>query len=530
MEDYINLQNVKRNGKRINWEESVGCEINGCYKNKKYNFIIEDYKSDEKYGYIYITVNNVSDWIRTAYVKRNVLQQFINPLPEYKFEIGDNIKGKNRDLTIINRYRTKYEWNGYTYNKKLYDCHCNKCGYDSLGLEEKDLHKKAMCKCCRGTILVKGINDVASVYPESIKYFQGGYQEAQKYKRGSQEKIYPVCPICGRVSTRQHCVANIARKGFSCICRDGFSYPEKYLYNILEQLELDFIYQATKANVQWIQNDFRYDFYIPNKRIIIETDGRQHKEDAWKTTASQVQENDKNKEQLAIKNNIKVIRIDADMSNGDYMKESIVKSEMQNYFDLSNIDYDKANNFASNKSIVVEVCKYKKENPLCTTGDIVKKFKISNTTVVRYLRIGENLGLIDKYIPHQHPKATTYQRGKAREVNSKEVYQFTMEGIFVKKYSSIVYAAKCIGGDPSNLSQACRRTANHKSYKGYLWSFTEICEPYDKGKRANNYLEKRKKVIELYKNNDSLSSKKISRIVGVSDTTVNTYLKQAGLK
>lgn len=529
MKDYINLSNIPKKGSKYNWSESIERCINGCYKGIEYDFIIQQYRRENNHSEILITINDKTEWIRTNYVVKNVLQQFINPLPDFEFAIGDNINGANRDLTISKRYYKKKQWNGYTYNKKNYDCHCNICGYDNIGIEENSLKKNAMCRCCRGTVLVKGINDIATVYPNSVKYFQGGRQEASKYTRGSQERVYPICPICGRVSTKSYSASNIARKGFSCICTDGFSYPEKYLYNILEQVGVDFIYQATKANVSWIENDYRYDFYIPSMNIVIETDGRQHREDAWKTTADTVKQNDKRKEEYLKIHNIKLIRIDCSFSNNEYISNSIKYSSLVELFDFTNIDYKVADDFASNKSIVVEVCKYKKENPFVTTGEISKKFKISSPTIVRYLKRGVEIGILKEYIPHQHPKATTYQRGKAREVNSKPTYQFDMDGNLLNRYESRVLAAEAVNGCAENITLACKKVKNHKSYKGFLWSDTEYCEPYKsiKHKKSDKYKDIKEKVIELYLKDNTLSTKKIAKLVGVSDTTVGTYLKDA---
>lgn len=526
IKDYVNLENIPKKGTRYDWSKSVGKHIDGCYKGIRYNFSIENYRRD-KYSEIFIEVNGKKDWIDVRRVAKNVMEYFINPLPDFFYNIGDTIIDSKRNLEITNRYYSKKEWNEYSYNIKNYDIHCNSCGYDSIGIEEKALKKNAMCKCCVGAVFVEGKNDVATIYPDSIKYFQGGIEEAKMYQRGSQKRIYPICPICGRVSNKKHIVANIARKGFSCICSDGFSYPEKFMYNILEQLDIDFIWQASKANLNWIKCDYRYDFYVPKYNLIIETDGKQHKEDAWNNNAIDIRENDKNKEIYARKNgNVVFVRIDCSLSNEKYIKNSILNSELKKIFDLDGINFSKANEFALHNSLLIEVANYKKENPLATNGEISKLFKISTVTVRRYLLKGVELGILKQYIKNQHPRGTTYQRLKAREVNSKPVYQFDMDCNFIKKYKSRIDAAEYVNGDPSNISLACKRTKNHKSYKGFLWSDTENCEPYNRNNKSEKYSEIKKKVIEIHNSDKKLSNKKIAKMVGVSDVTVGTYLKE----
>ena len=520
MEDFINLNNIIHEGKRINWAKSVNCYINGCYKGIEYEFKIEKYKSEGSYGYIYITINNISDWIRTNYVKNNSFGHFIKLPIYYKFEIGDIIKEDKRDLTIMNKYISKYKWNNHVYNKKTYDCHCNICGYDSMGIEESNLVKKAMCKCCRGIILVEGINDVATVYPDSIKYFQGGYEEAKKFKRGSNKKIYPVCPICGRVSTKQHTVNNIARKGFSCICRDGFSYPEKYLYNILEQLNINFIYQASKSNTCWITNNYKYDFYIPNKKIIIEIDGAQHKNvNAWGKTVTEVQFNDKNKEDFAKNNGMNIIRISADVSSNEYIMNSIKKSKLNQYFDISNIDYNKANTFALYKSIIVEVCNDRKKLKL-TNAELSKKYGVCAGTITSYLKKGEKIGIIDKYIPHQYAKSSDYQKYIAKIKNSKTVYQFTLNGDYVREYMNAEEAAKSVNGIAGNIRSICQQKNDNKSYKGYLWRYDNKCNPYKKRESHNC-----RKV-----NQYTLSGKYLNTYTSINNAAKETNCNASGIQ
>ena len=35
-----------------------------------------------------------------------------------------------------------------------------------------------------------------------VKYFQGGIDEARRYTYNSRQKIYPICPDCGRVKDK----------------------------------------------------------------------------------------------------------------------------------------------------------------------------------------------------------------------------------------------------------------------------------------------------------------------------------------
>ena len=125
---------------------------------------------------------------------------------------------------------------------------------------------------------MEGINDIPTTTPWMIPYFQGGYEEAKKYTSNSHQKIRPICPDCGRVKDKEMTLNTIYRnESIGCICSDNISYCEKFIFNVLSQLNLDFKTQLTKTTFKWIGHK-RYDFYfkVDNEEIIIETHGKQH--------------------------------------------------------------------------------------------------------------------------------------------------------------------------------------------------------------------------------------------------------------
>ena len=97
----------------------------------------------------------------------------------------------------------------------------------------------------------------------------------------------------------------LTTRGFKCrLCDDGFSYPEKFVYNFLKQLNIPVITQLNKKHFSWI-GSYRYDFYLNQCDCIIETHGKQHYiDDHGMDRLLKEQENDKNKEQLARNNGI----------------------------------------------------------------------------------------------------------------------------------------------------------------------------------------------------------------------------------
>lgn len=107
-------------------------------------------------------------------------------------DINTKIVDYKRNLTIID---IEYKSNIYnikgrkkSMREKYYKYKCNICGWDNGLIRASDLNKGAGCSCCAGKTVVEGINDIPTVAPYMVKYFQGGYDEAKLYSIGSKKK------------------------------------------------------------------------------------------------------------------------------------------------------------------------------------------------------------------------------------------------------------------------------------------------------------------------------------------------------
>lgn len=386
------VEDLPKKGKMIDWNKSVGCSIRFIYEDVEGEVLISSYKNNVL-GIKYLDEDIY--YIQTGEFRQCGLGKLLKKITkDFKLEVGTNLKDEKRDLVIIDRF---YKDMSEIYKKKrifkYYKYKCNKCGWDEGLIDEWSLLKGVGCSCCRGLTVVEGINDIPTTAPWMVKYFQGGYEEAKKYTKSSNKKIYPICPDCGTVKKNKQKIYSINElKSIGCACGDvGFSYPEKLMYNILNQFNIEYVMQYSP---EWIKPK-RYDFYIPSKNIIIEMDGglghgvSVHNKST--NTIEQTVNVDKYKDEMAIKNGLKVIRIDSIKSNIDYIKNNILNSELTCILDFTNVDWTLCDEL-SHKNIVKEICTFWNENENISTTGISKKFNISVDTIREYLHKGSRCG------------------------------------------------------------------------------------------------------------------------------------------
>lgn len=389
----IDLSELPRTYKGIDWNNSIG------YKCK---FVYDDVKGEvEIIGHenrrLYFKYNNIIHTMLSYQFINCSLGKIIGKhTVDFKVKIGSNFKDDKRDINITDREYRKYKNNQ---NKKWYKYTCNKCGWTEGWIEEVILLKGQGCACCRGMTLVPVINDIPTTAPWMVKFFQGGIEEASKYTKASNQKIYPICPDCSRVKDRPMMIWTIYKThSIGCGCSDGKPYDEKLFYYIVnEQLGLNMIWGANKNDYPWMGTKV-YDFVDEENKIIWELDGGLgHGNWVYKNSSKTIEEtieDDKYKDELAKNNGYKVIRIDTHYKNDDpfkYIKNSILKSRFSKMYDVSNLNWQDANKFAS-KNLIKEICEYYETHKNLNQKEIASIFKLSLNTTHKFLYQGEKFG------------------------------------------------------------------------------------------------------------------------------------------
>lgn len=392
-----------------------------------------------------------------------------NILPKFKYGIGYRFDTFDRDMKIIDQkyIPTIAHKNGkpYTSNRKYYKYKCLKCGNEDW-IYEYCLGDKmhTNCNVCgKGAHkLVVGINDITTTAPWMIKYFKGGRDEASKYFKYSKDKIEMVCPDCGRthISTPHNTYTN---KNLSCPCQDGWSYPNKFMYALLEQINVNF---ETEKTFNW-SNGRKYDDYIEykNMKIITEQHGIQHYEREINSDSRTLEEeiaNDKLKMDLAVSNGIThYIVINASYSTVDFMKNSIVSSGLLELFDVdcSSIDWTRCHEFATS-NFSKKICEYKNLHPNMTIKEIAKVFKIAYKTALDYVKNGSLIGWCnyevfdDLHLRKERCDMITNQRPIHCITNGK---YYRHSGIFISEYEK-EYGIKL---NARNIRSVCEGKRNH---------------------------------------------------------------------
>ena len=280
------------------------------------------------------------------------------------------------------------------HNYHNYDREENKIGYEIVCYS---FYNGRRCGYCNSfaSHKVHWKDSLAYKYPQiakmiAIKENNLIFDDCYNISCYSNKKFYFKCLDCEAVSKDRKIITNIVRRGYSChICSDGISIPEKFMSNILRQLNINYIYQLAKSDFEWC-GYFKYDFYLPKYNMIIETHGLQHYEDNTNLKRSLYEEqwNDLFKYKCAKSHVNDYIVTDCRYSTLEWMKENIIK-ELGIYFDLSNIDWELAWEESQN-SLCVKAWELW-NNGIHDLNKIGEILDLNSNTIRKYLKTGKEI-------------------------------------------------------------------------------------------------------------------------------------------
>ena len=339
------------------------------------------------------------------------------------------------------------------------------------------------CGVCTGQQICIGYNDIATTNPYVASLFEND-EETHLYTEWSGKSVNFRCPNCGNI--RKKVISQVSRDNDICcpICGDGYSYPNKFIYNCLLQIQDSFDFLKREYTPDWCKFDFhgkektgKYDIYFSINGIsyFCEMDGGLgHGNRELRLTKEDSLFIDSEKDRLAFENNINMIRIDCDYGRDDkyeFIKQKIFESELSNIIDLSLIDFDKAN-IEAQSSLLVTACQLWNEG--YNAQEIANTINVVGSTVTNYLKNGSKYGLCKNY----SSKESMY-RSHGRDViciNTK------------KKFRSIVDGANYYGLLASDISKCCRRKSTYGGiYNGekMIWMYFDEYEKLSDYEKSN---------------------------------------------
>lgn len=389
----------------------------------------------------------------------------LTPTRPYKYEIGQSISNDKKSLLILSK-ETRYDAKRKQ-KIKWYKTSCSKCGWDENWVKEYFITDGTLpCACCHGKTVVEGINDIPTTDEWMVQYFKEGREEAKQYTKASTSKIVVVCPHCNK--EKSYSPHDISRNnGIGCVCGDGYSFPEKVVFNILRQLGVE---NEPQYRPNWGEKK-RYDFYIPSLNLIIETHGIQHyKQSQRGRSLEEEQLNDKNKKDLALSNGIThYIELDCSKSTHEWIKSVVLESELSYFLNLKIIDWNLVFK-QSHSNIVKEVCETLNKNPYIPIKELSRMFNLTEETISKYLKQGNNLGWCS-YNPREHIRTlrSFYGDGGVKKV---EVYKNGERLGVHHSTSNLVEVGEKVYGE--KFKRACIQAVcrgERKSHKGYQFKY-----------------------------------------------------------
>ena len=442
------------------------------------------------------------------------------------------IKGQGCPICNLEDRKTALNKSNNQYLKDILDINNNWIPLEPYtNAHTKILHK---CNICGGEFKISPFkleqNKVRCPLCNSIwnspykEYFSKFLTEDQmkRYSPGSGKKVLVKCPDCGR--EKEISINTLRDFGTRCICGDGISYPNKFMYKFLKLLDIEFI---PEYHPKWANNK-RYDIYIPSLNCIIENHGSQHYKDAnniFEITLEEQQSIDKYKKEIAIQNGIiNYIELNCSISEQTFISNSILNNNLlTNLISIpKDFNWRECNLFASS-NFVRKVAELWDEG--LTVQEIYQKLNITQGTVTRFLKRAKELNLCN------YTKEEAYKRKSIlnnRLANKK--YTELAPKVAELWNSSIEHSLTDIGkilGISWEVAQKSIIVATNLGLCEY--SKNRISKTSDKiADRKNKKLEKTNRVIELW--NNGFSVKNIKEKVGISTSTISLILKDAKSK
>lgn len=182
---------------------------------------------------------------------------------------------------------------------------CSKCGYHYKAKISNRANRKS-CACCKGKVVVAGINDLATTHPDLANEWHPTKNEKLKpsdVSYGMATKVWWICPE----GHEYQATLNHRSTGTNCpVCNAGrqTSFAEQAVFFYVKKVFPD----AVNRYKDIFSNGMELDIYIPSINLAIEYDG-----EAWHK--SETLDREKEKYRVCQDNGIKLLRLKEKMTD-----------------------------------------------------------------------------------------------------------------------------------------------------------------------------------------------------------------------
>ena len=383
---------------------------------------------------------------------------------------------------------------------------CSVCGFRWNAKISNRTQLNRGCPCCSNQKVVSGKNDLATRNPELAKEWhpsKNGELLPSMVMPGSRQKVWWLCP-----KGHEYQASLLHRNhGTGCpTCNEGrqTSFAEKAIYYYIKQIYPDAIHRAKDL----LGKRMELDIYIPSIKFAIEYDGSfWHKSEKSK-------ERDERKFELCKEKGIRLLRVveaEGSLESWDSNYALFVDPSGKN----KNLDEviqrlideldPRSSKFARNNfpymigsplRVSTKRDRYKIIGEMTERNEWIKDYpdllkewhptkNEGRTPGMFSIGSGEKVFWKCSRCGHEW-KASIYQRTKGntgcekcqRERNrgvghasAKKVYQYTLEGKFVKEWGCISDVRRELSINSSNISMCAKGQRN--SAGGYKWTYEE---------------------------------------------------------